>query len=88
MCVAGLSRNAPGVGLPSLACGHPAIGAKKVTITERSDELDTLSNLRQVVTLNELDDVCSVEPLSWDQPHTWCQAHVDYILGSVGTLSP
>jgi len=71
-----------GVGLPSLACGHPTIGAKKVAITDRSEELHTLMNLRHVVSLNDLNGVCTVEPLSWDQPHTWLQIHVDYILGS------
>ena len=72
-----------GVGLPSLTCGHALVGAKQVTITERCEELDTLVNLKDIVTLNGLDSTCTVQSLSWDQPQTWPTESCDFILGSV-----
>ena len=61
------------MGLPALTCAHPALRAKRVIITERSEEQDTLRNLQRLVDLNGVAEVCSVQPLSWDQPATWPQ---------------
>lgn len=71
-----------GVGLPSLTCAHPEVGAQRVTISERHEEVATLRCLNKIVTLNNAEKKCIVMPLSWDEPESWPLAEYDYILGS------
>lgn len=68
-----------GTGLPSIVCAM--MGAKRVHITERANER-ALDNLKNVVELNQVQENCSVWPLTWGFLKEDVIPDVDVILGA------